>query len=173
MHIFIGRLAAGNTKQVQREDATALGIEEQEYRFTEPISAQFTMEKIGPQIICRGLISTSVEMECSRCLEPVEMGIAEGMTLLLRFSTAAQTDQIGEEVKIIEPDADQVDVTEEVRQTVLLAIPGKPLCREDCLGLCPYCGKNLNMGSCHCQREIADPRWSGLAKFLSREKKGE
>ena len=66
-------------------------------------------------------------------------------------------------------EAHEVDLTEPVRQSVLLEIPMKPLCRPDCAGLCPHCGKNRNEGPCDCQEEPADPRLSVLADWLKSE----
>ena len=59
-----------------------------------------------------------------------------------------------------------LDLTEAVRQYALLALPMKPLCRQDCAGLCPTCGHNLNQGGCGCPPQGPDPRWSGLNKLL-------
>ena len=59
-----------------------------------------------------------------------------------------------------------LDLTEAVRQYALLALPMKPLCRQDCAGLCPTCGRNLNQGGCDCPPQGLDPRWSGLSKLL-------
>ena len=60
-----------------------------------------------------------------------------------------------------------LDLTEAVRQYALMVIPMKPLCREDCAGLCPGCGSNLNQGPCGCPPVEADPRWSVLSKMTS------
>jgi uncharacterized metal-binding protein YceD (DUF177 family) len=124
-------------------------------------------------------------MACSRCLEPVQIPISEKMTILVRFSTGRfssgssngrssdgrfykgiPAEENGEEVKNVPPDVDRVDVTEELRQTLLLALPIKPLCEDDCRGLCPRCGINLNTGSCDCRQKTIDPRWSGLREAL-------
>jgi uncharacterized protein len=59
-----------------------------------------------------------------------------------------------------------LDLTEAIRQYALLAVPMKPLCRKECAGLCPNCGKNLNQGPCDCPAQNIDPRWSKLTKLL-------
>jgi uncharacterized protein len=58
-----------------------------------------------------------------------------------------------------------LDLAEAVRQYALLTLPMKPLCREDCAGLCSSCGHNLNQGPCDCQPQIVDPRWSKLKEL--------
>ena len=66
-----------------------------------------------------------------------------------------------------------LDLTEAVRQYILLATPMKPLCRKDCAGLCPTCGCNLNQVSCNCPPSPADSRWSELKKLLQTSKRTE
>ncbi len=64
----------------------------------------------------------------------------------------------------------QIDLTPAMREQILLSIPPSPVCREDCKGLCPSCGKDLNDGACGCDRTVVDPRWEAL-KGLQLEKK--
>jgi uncharacterized protein len=84
----------------------------------------------------------------------------------------------GEPVEGIEPDTFMVDdrqhldLSEAVRQYEMAALPIQPVCREDCAGLCPTCGKDLNQGPCGCSRETDDSRWgtlAGLAEQLRQE----
>jgi len=64
----------------------------------------------------------------------------------------------------------EIDLAPAVREQILLYIPPPPLCREDCLGLCPKCGKDLNDGACSCDRTVIDPRWAAL-KGIQLQKK--
>jgi len=64
----------------------------------------------------------------------------------------------------------EIDLAPAVREQILLHIPPPPLCRDDCLGLCPRCGKDLNDGECGCDRAVIDPRWAAL-KGIRLEKK--
>ena len=173
MRIRVTGLSQGTHQQFQQEPAGSLGFIEEKIHFTEPVRVHFTLQKVGDQIVCRALVNTSMETECSRCLEPAEVKISEEMTLLLVFSGMSARDVTGAELKIIPQDAEEVDVTEEIRQAILLAIPPKPLCKTDCLGLCPQCGINLNLSNCRCQVKVEDARWSGLHKLLSNKSKGE
>ena len=63
-----------------------------------------------------------------------------------------------------------LDLTEAIRQYRVMALPMKPLCREECAGLCPTCGKNLNTGPCDCPANEIDPRWAKLLKLKSEGK---
>lgn len=87
----------------------------------------------GSSILMEGRIEVRWRVACNRCLE-------------LHLATAA-----GELEETYPISAETVDVTEEVRQALVLSLPERSLCREDCKGLCPRCGGNLNEGSCRCQ----------------------
>jgi len=71
-----------------------------------------------------------------------------------------------EEVQYLSPDTNIIDLGEDVRQFLILSLPLKILCREDCAGLCPVCGANRNRSSCSCTTEEGDPRWAELKRFL-------
>jgi len=173
MHIRITDLSKGIHRQFLQEPASSLGLEEENLHFTKPVGVQFTLQKVADQIVCQAEVKAIAELECSRCLETVEWEISGEMTILLTFSQGPAPEDSEHEVKIIPPGAKEVDVSEEIRQTILLSIPEKPLCREDCRGLCPHCGTNLNQSRCQCHMKVEDPRWSGLQKLFPNKSKGE
>jgi uncharacterized protein len=173
MRVRIKDLAEDLQRQNLQEPARSLGLDQEKLNFTEPIKAQVTLQKAGDQIVCRVRWCTSIQLECSRCLEPTETTISGDMVLLVTFSkTSAQT-SADPDVKVVPMGAKEVDISEEIRQTILLTIPGKPLCKADCLGLCPHCGRNLNLRRCRCQVKVEDTRWAGLQKLLPDKDKGE
>jgi uncharacterized protein len=111
-------------------------------------------------------MSTEVEVACARCLEPVRQDVARTFELLYR---PRGSDAGKEELSVtaVEADIGYYDgdgllLEDVLREQVLLAIPLKVVCREECKGLCPTCGKNLNEGGCQCSPAMADPRWSAL-----------
>jgi uncharacterized protein len=173
MRIRIKDIAGGLQRQNLQEPASSLGLDQEKPHFTEPVKVQVTLQKVGDQIVCRARLNTSVQLECSRCLEPTEAAISEDITLLLTFSKIPAQAGADPDVKVVPYGAEDVDVSEEMRQTILLAIPEKPLCKADCLGLCSHCGQNLNLDRCRCQLKVEDPRWSALQKLLSDKTKGE
>ena len=176
MNISVRGLTDGLQRRSQQAAVDELGLPEGEERFTQPVRVDYTIEKVAGQVIVRGTIATSVSLPCSRCLESVQIDISEPFTLLVRFdaqgfsggnlSGGAPAGEEDEDVKHVSADTDQVDITETLRQTLLLALPVKPLCDEGCQGLCPHCGTNLNTGSCRCRPRTTDPRWAGLRKAL-------
>ncbi|MBQ5968619.1 MAG: DUF177 domain-containing protein [Clostridia bacterium] len=105
--------------------------------------------------------AVSLGFDCDRCAAPTVTTLHVPMrhTLLRALSNDADWEDY-----IVVPDL-RLDLTALVREDVLLALPTKLLCRDDCRGLCPACGKNLNDGPCGCKKEI-DPRLEGLLSLL-------
>lgn len=114
----------------------------------------------------RGNLSVDLELSCARCLEPVAHEVLKDFDLFYRPQgmNAGQ-----EELTITDAEAEigyysgEGLVLEDVlREQVLLALPLKTICREDCKGLCPQCGKNRNYETCTCEAATTDPRWDAL-----------
>ena len=121
-------------------------------------------------IFVRGVLRTEVELTCSRCLSPfsypVALNINEEYIPTVDVVSGVPLSSPEEPGSFIIDEHRVIDLTEAIRQHSLLVIPMKPLCREDCAGLCPNCGHNLNQGPCVCPQQGADPRWSELSKLL-------
>ena len=120
-------------------------------------------------ILTKGTLHTEVEVTCSRCLGlfscPLSLDIEEEYFPITDVVSGASL-PLPEEPGCFTIDEHHViDLTEAMRQYALLAIPMKPLCREDCAGLCPNCGHNLNQGPCDCSPQETEPRWSELSKL--------
>ena len=113
-----------------------------------------------------GNFSTLVEVRCARCLEPVENRLAEAYDLLYRPQGVDAGDNdasIGEaETEIGYYRGEGLLLEDVLKEQILLALPVKQVCRSDCKGLCPHCGRNLNAESCDCSANVPDPRWSAL-----------
>ncbi len=122
-------------------------------------------------ILAKGVLDTEVELTCSRCLSlfdcPLALNVEEEYFPTTDVVSGASL-PLPEEFGCFTIDEHHVlDLTGAIHQCALLAIPMKPLCREDCAGLCPDCGHNLNLGLCNCLPQGADPRWSELSKLAS------
>jgi len=119
-----------------------------------------------------GELSTSLEMPCARCLEPVVEAVTRSFDLLYR---PQGIDAGREEVSVTAAEAEVsyyqgagVLLEDALREQVLLAAPIKVICREDCKGLCPQCGKNLNTDQCSCAEPVVDERWTALKDLRSK-----
>lgn len=113
-----------------------------------------------------GSFSTRVEVRCARCLEPVENTLAESFDLLYR---PQGVDAHGEDASIGRAETEigyyrgeGLLLEDVLKEQILLALPVKQVCNPDCKGLCPHCGRNLNMESCDCAVTVSDPRWTAL-----------
>jgi uncharacterized protein len=122
-------------------------------------------------VLVTGKLHCSLELTCSRCLDPFSMPLQ--FTLEEEFRP---TIDIITGANLPLPEDDEVatqihahhvlDLTEVMRQNILLTLPPNPICRTKCKGLCPTCGKNLNEGPCDCKHDEIDPRLQALKQLL-------
>jgi uncharacterized protein len=151
---------------------------DEEYRITAPVALQMVIHKDHDRFRLVGTVTTELELACSRCLEPYRMPIDREFDLrYLPSGAAAQAGDAGDredESDEVEDDDvaitfyrdEHIDLTELLREQFYLALPMKPLCREDCQGICPQCGSNRNSAPCDCQPQWEDPRLAGLKTLL-------
>jgi uncharacterized protein len=139
--------------------------------------AQLVEEHHGKRQIVKdirltGELGTRIEMACARCLEPVVEKVTRSFDLLYRpLGTDAGRAELSvtrAEAEVSYYQGEALLLEDAVREQVLLALPLKVICREDCKGLCPHCGKNLNVEQCSCAEPIEDPRWSALKDIRSK-----
>jgi uncharacterized protein len=120
----------------------------------------------------RGRLSAGLELQCARCLEPLRQDVKRDFELLYRpLGADAGRDELSvtdAEAEIGYYQGDGLLLEDVLREQVLLALPLKVTCREDCKGLCPQCGKNLNQEQCSCSTEEEDPRWAALKDVRDR-----
>jgi uncharacterized protein len=142
---------------------------EPDFRVVAPISLAFDIFKDKLQFRLAGRVQTSLELPCGRCLEPFSTLVDQ--TFDLRYRPHAENTGEGER-EIEEDDLttafydnDEIDLGHLMREQFLLSLPMKPLCRDDCKGLCVVCGANLNQETCGCKREWEDPRLAVLKKL--------
>jgi uncharacterized protein len=133
------------------------------------IAERHSKHKVIQDIRLKGRLETSLELPCARCLEPVVHEVSRGFDLLYR---PLGSDAGRAELSVTEAEAEigyyqgeGLLLEDALREQLLLALPLKAVCREDCKGLCPHCGKNLNEGQCSCAEPVEDPRWSALKEI--------
>lgn len=133
------------------------------------IRGRVSLSKHGHDILVRGHLDGELGLACGRCLEPFTASVATDFDLLL-VPTPQEGGPEEEELSAQELDVDfytdeTVDLEAIIREQVILMIPLKPLCQEDCQGLCPVCGVNLNRETCSCQAKKSDSPFALLAKL--------
>jgi uncharacterized protein len=136
------------------------------YRIVAPVQVNLEIHKDKDRFRLVGTAKTELELTCSRCLEPFRMPF-DG-ELDVRYLPASEL-SADDEREVAEADLDtsyyrddQIDLNEVLREQFYLALPMKPLCREQCAGLCSQCGVNLNIATCQCRPEWEDPRLAPL-----------
>jgi uncharacterized protein len=119
-----------------------------------PVALDLTLEQVSEGIVVRGMVRAHWDAACSRCLAPVGGEIAVHVDELFELHPLA-----GETYAL---EIDIVDLEPMIRDALLLELPAKPLCRDDCAGLCPSCGIDRNAAVCECGTTELDPRWAAL-----------
>ena len=142
-------------------DPAAGGFDE--YRLVRPLSCQGEAVHEGDAFLVRGKYASTAALQCSRCGRRFESPVSGEFSV--RFQGGAPTDESGEEA-VYALEGDQADLGPVLLSEIFFSLPMQPLCREDCRGLCPCCGTDLNEGSCSCRREDIDPRWEKLKGFI-------
>jgi len=135
------------------------------------VQGDLRLMRTDRSILAKGTLHTEVEVTCSRCLSlfscPLTLNIEEEYFPMVDVVSGAFLLVPDEPGCFTIDEHHTLDLTEAICQYALLAIPMKPLCGEDCAGLCPNCGHNLNHGPCDCPPQGMDPRWSELSKLLN------
>ncbi len=140
-----------------------------EYEFSDPVSVRLQINRSEDQYIIRGRVATRAHTRCVKCLEAFELSVDEEIGWVVQV--ASDSKMLAEEEELedfwfIQKGESQLDITSRVREMVLVSLPDHPTCREDCRGLCPHCGKNLNAGPCDCRNNEPDHRWAQLKDLV-------
>ncbi len=134
------------------------------------VQGETRLMRTNRSIMVKGTLRTEIERTCSRCLSwfscPLTLNIEEEYFPVTDVVTGASLSLPDEPGSFIIDENNILDLTETIRQYALLATPMKPLCRQDCIGLCPTCGGNLNQVPCNCPAKPVDLRWSELSKLV-------
>lgn len=138
---------------------------ENSYRFPKPLQVNLTHFRSREDLILSGTIDGELIGACSRCLEEYVLPINREFSVTL---SPQRTMQREVELSADELSADfyreeHIDLSALVHEETILALPSRPLCREDCRGLCSQCGTNLNLESCSCRPLWRDPRLAVLS----------
>jgi uncharacterized protein len=126
------------------------------------------LESVSEGVLVSGTISASVAGECGRCLRPISDTIEVGVQELYAYEHSA-TDETTDKDEVGRLQGDLIDLEPALRDAVVLALPGNPLCRGDCPGLCPECGVPLDeLPEGHTHQQL-DPRWAALSQITMSE----
>jgi uncharacterized protein len=159
MQVNVAQLLKGDVGSVRDYEVDGV-IDVTENGKGSPVRGEVSLTRTDRSILAKGVVNSEVELTCSRCLNqfncPLTLNIEEEYFPTTDIVSGASLSSSDESDRFTIDEHHVLDLTEALRQCALLAIPMKPLCREDCAGLCPNCGHNLNLGPCSCPPQGAD-----------------
>jgi len=132
--------------------------------YTGSVSVKVTLDKSMHQIILDTESNAKHKFICDRCNKESESDITCNFQLVYLFS-AKKEQSDDNNVKFLSPDIDKIDISEDLSEYLRLSLPMKNLCSEDCKGLCPNCGTDLNLKKCRCKKSIDTGVWDALKKL--------
>ncbi len=118
---------------------------------------------------CHGQVVSDARLACSRCLEPFTVTLRGEVDFSINEAAdegAVDRDEVPDNELIVAAGTREIDISDPVREALVLEIPLQPLCSADCRGLCPVCGANRNETACECKIEQTDSRWDALRDLL-------
>jgi uncharacterized protein len=128
--------------------------------FPNDIYADVEIQKFSDKYFIKAALRTVAHYVCDRCLDEFDQNLEASFRLVFSKQTGEQSDN--DEYRFLDEKQTEIDLSEDIRENILLFLPMKHLCKETCKGLCPHCGTNLNYETCDCQQETIDPRWEIL-----------
>lgn len=137
-----------------------------EHPFTRPVRISGAVRNMAGALQLEGEAGTILDTRCDRCLKPLAVEFTVPVTTLLAEELE---DEENDEIVLLENG--QADLDDIFSTACILSLDGRHLCSEECKGLCPTCGADLNEGPCGCKKEL-DPRFAALAKLLDKGPEG-
>ncbi len=135
-----------------------------------PVTAHLKIEKVGSEVIVKGDLNADIRIECSRCLKEF-FSIINILVDVVYHPVEELKGEEKHEVRAEELDmdfytGDELDIDSLINEQMVLNLPMKPLCNDQCKGICVKCGADLNAGECACEKKKTDPRLEVLKKLL-------
>lgn len=138
-----------------------------------PARAHLKIEKAESEIIVTGNVMADIKLQCGRCMEDFSKQRNLPVEVVYHPIDEIRKDEThevrNEELDTGFYEGEELDINELIKEQILLNIPMKPLCSDECLGICMHCGTNLNKRKCDCVTDESDPRFSALKKLLKKK----
>ena len=171
MRIELINLEDGKGEFAQVYEPEQLTLGDERVTLCGPTSASGEIRNVGVEVIVSGHVESCAQVDCDRCLKPIQIPVASDFSLEYITGSdyeADRTAELTEELMSVSVfDGQAIDIDEIVKEQILLAVPTRALCRPDCKGFCEKCGANKNAGDCGCSEEEIDPRWAALKDLMS------
>lgn len=175
MRIELEKLEAASNRFRHVYEPEEIILDEEHARLIQQPEIEGSASRKGNEARLRGTIRASAEVDCDRCLKavtiPVKIDFDVTYVPLEDYRSSGAAAELQEDdLSLAVFDGEAIDVDELVREQLLLALPARALCREECKGLCPNCGADRNTDAvCACEQKDIDPRWAGLKAVISDE----
>ncbi len=127
---------------------------------TVTVAGTLRVDNLESRFVLRGELQARGEAVCDRCLETFALDFPVPVEIVVLRDAGSEDDD--SDTPVIHQRQGEVDLTEALLEAAALAVPLQRVCREECRGLCPGCGIDLNRDTCDCQQDDSDPRWAGL-----------
>jgi uncharacterized protein len=165
LRVDLGQLAREGTVVVEGAISPDDDIwSDSDLRWAGDVELRLTAAHAGTgEVVVRGAAEGTLDQDCRRCLRAVETDVEEELTLV--FSSEAEPDS---DAYPFDAGAPELDLSDAVREELILAVNQYVVCDPECRGLCPKCGANLNEESCDCTEDETDPRWAALRALKDR-----
>lgn len=125
-----------------------------------------TVRRVEDEVFLNGFLDFTVRYTCARCLTEYDENYRQPLNLVLQLVPEEQVpDEEQDEFVLVASNQKSYNLVRYARDLITVSLPLKPICRENCQGLCSQCGTNLNENNCDCHKERIDPRWDGLRKL--------
>ncbi|MFC2169040.1 DUF177 domain-containing protein [Acidobacteriota bacterium] len=168
MIIDIDRVPKDGLKFCKDIEFISIDLIEEDAVLLNPVHAEMVVKRSGEEIFIKGKITTNLSFVCSRCLVPYEFPIDSDFDLVYfpEELDVAKEQLEGDDINKLFYQSRKINLEEVILEQLNLAFPLKPLCSDDCQGICSVCGKIEKDGECLCLRSESDPRLEKLKIFL-------
>jgi len=166
MKIDISAILSGETDIIAFDYPLTVTEEIDDITFSEPAVIKGEIRNMAGYMRLTLTASVPYETECARCLAPISSTLELDFERTVAVAGTLENPDDPENEDYIIASEGIIDPDEPLAEQILLELPTKTLCREDCAGLCPKCGHNLNLGSCGCETKEIDPRLAVLKQLL-------
>lgn len=143
-----------------------IDLDDEDARIIGEIKVEGAARRSSGIAFVNGTLRGTIEIACSRCAQSVNANLdsefAVEFVTAENYPSGAETEVSGQDLSLSIYDGDRIELDEIVREQVLLDLPARQLCSEDCQGFCATCGKNKNTDVCQCETKEVDPRWAAL-----------
>lgn len=166
MRIELEKLETGSGQFAHVFEVGELSLEDDRARLTGPAEVRGSARRDDGRVRLRGNVSAQVELECDRCLQPMSVPVAASFDVDYVPAGNYEAEQFAklqdDDLGLSVFDGEAIDLDDLVREQVILSLPARALCREECKGLCSVCGIDKNLKDCECESRPGDPRWAAL-----------